>query len=145
MTPAPRQALRDLSQQVVAQRTTTCSLLVEIKSLFSALQDAEIDQRGHIITGQERFLEPFHATVVTMVQHLASLQQLDEKYDQADFGIDTLRAPIDAKLEELAATIETRRTPGRAAALRQPGTGVRMGAAALPGDLPAIRRHEAGD
>jgi len=87
-------------------------LIGSLKSLLSELQDAETGQRGYLITGEERYLEPYRAALGTINQTMKQLQEL--AVDDAEVGraIDRLRPLIAAKLSELDETIRLRKRKG---------------------------------
>lgn len=45
------------------QVTYTQEFLTELEDLVSHLKDAESGQRGYLLTGKERYLEPYYAAV----------------------------------------------------------------------------------
>lgn len=57
---------------------------LQIQSVFSLLQDAETGQRGYIITGDERFLEPYDQALAQLDAQMAALGRL--------FGADDAQA-----------------------------------------------------
>jgi CheY-like chemotaxis protein/signal transduction histidine kinase/CHASE3 domain sensor protein len=95
----------------------THSVLIALDELLSTTQDAETGQRGYLLTGNDRYLEPYQsavADVASRVEEIASLTQ-DNPTQQANLG--PLKLHIDAKLAELAETISLRRDKGVQAAL----------------------------
>jgi PAS domain S-box-containing protein len=67
----------------------------QIQSVFSLLQDAETGQRGYVITGDERFLEPYERATSTLDRQMQALGVLFRHHPgQADDY---------AKLNDLAA------------------------------------------
>ena len=105
------------SRALSLERTQVRRLLLEMKNLFSALQDAETGQRGFLLTGDEKYLEPFRAGRAAAAQHLAAIDRLDNTFKIAAFNIDRARPLIDAKFAELEETIAVRRERGAEAAL----------------------------
>jgi signal transduction histidine kinase/ActR/RegA family two-component response regulator len=108
--------LRDIvaSQQGVQQATDNFNA---IQAVFSALQDLETGQRGFVLTGDERYLEPFEAGLARLPHEREHLRQLvgDDARQQQRLG--ELDAAIDEKLGELQASIQLRRDRGFDAAL----------------------------
>ena len=84
----------------------------ELSELLSMLKDAETGQRGYVITGADSFLEPYHAAVEHMDAAFEGIRQLITDDPEQQRRLDVLRPSIDAKLNELKATIELRRTSG---------------------------------
>ena len=74
--------------------------------LRTALQDAETGQRGYILTQEEGYLEPYTRAVGLVEQNFEQLQNVLVPYPQAVEPLQTLRADIDTKLTEMAATID---------------------------------------
>jgi PAS domain S-box-containing protein len=98
------------------------SLSYDIKDaldgLLSSITDAETGQRGFLITGDLQYLEPYErgsARVHEALDHLASLATQDSLRPQ---HIAELRPLIDQKLQELAETVQARRSEGFDAAQR---------------------------
>lgn len=73
--------------------------------------DAETGQRGFIITGQEKFLDPYHAA---LLQLRSARKELRQSFTDAASlqQIDVLDHMIDAKLGTMENTIELRRING---------------------------------
>jgi PAS domain S-box-containing protein len=89
-----------------------------LDDLLSAITDAETGQRGFLITGDDRYLEPYQRGTVRVhdaLEHLASLATKDSLRPQ---HVAELRPIIDQKLQELAQTVQLRRSEGFDAAQR---------------------------
>ncbi len=78
-------------------------------ALLSSLKDAETGQRGFLLTGEDRYLEPYRRALTEIPAQLNTLVELTaiRRPDQAQ-RLQALRAPIAEKLEELRQTIEQR-------------------------------------
>jgi signal transduction histidine kinase/CheY-like chemotaxis protein len=88
-----------------------------VNALLLAVTNAETGQRGFLLTGEERYLEPYRQARVDIPVLLESLRRVAvARADQAQ-RIESLRPLIDEKLAELALTIELRQTRGFDAAL----------------------------
>ncbi|MFC7543410.1 CHASE3 domain-containing protein [Siccirubricoccus deserti] len=94
---------------------------------LSLLQDAEIGQRGFLLTGEESYLAPYHAAVEALPQAMARLAKLVLEDGGRPGPIAELRELATAKLAELARTIAlqragsaTRRSPSRARPMAGP-------------------------
>lgn len=96
----------------------THRVLTELEATFSTVKDAETGQRGYLLTGEERYLEPYHSAIARVNVQVAGLQQLivDKQQQQRARN---LKIAIDSKLAELEKTINLRRKKNLAAALRQ--------------------------
>lgn len=84
---------------------------LQIQSVFSLLQDAETGQRGYIITGDERFLEPYDRALTRLDAQMAELGAL--------FGEDDAQALDHLRLAERIA--RKRQTMERSIDLRDAG------------------------
>src|SRR3954447_16694333 len=54
----------------------THQVLSEIEGLLSALKDAEVGQRGYLVTGDETYLEPYLSSRASIDQCLRDVRQL---------------------------------------------------------------------
>jgi signal transduction histidine kinase len=71
-----------------------------------SMQDIESSQRGFLLTQNESYLEPYNAAIPQVEEQLDALELVLAPYPAALPYIDTLRGDVDAKLEEMAETIE---------------------------------------
>ena len=80
-----------------------------LNNLTQTVLDAETGQRGYLITGDQRYLEPYDAAIGQVNQQLDTLREIFTPYkDQlSDFGI--LSRHISRKLAELDLTIRMRK------------------------------------
>ena len=92
-------------------------VITALDGLLSAAQDAETGQRGYLLTGNDKYLEPYDAALAKVVSSVSAVSTLtrDNPAQQANLG--QLEPHLQAKLAELKQTIELRRTQGEAAAL----------------------------
>ncbi|MDB6441989.1 diguanylate cyclase [Pseudomonas sp. 21TX0197] len=102
--------------------------LTSLRGLLELVVDAETGQRGYIITGDDRFLQPYYATMTNLPEGLRTLEALyatdPEQEQQAVQGI---RALVDEKMANLAETIKLRRDKGYDAAMQVVMQGVGKG------------------
>jgi PAS domain S-box-containing protein len=109
--------LRDAAHGRAIERENGAVIAAE--RLLSSLKDVETGTRGFIITGEERYLEPYNAGVASVLSDLAGMT--------ADLGPDAtiLADLVTARLAEAGRNIEARRAGGAAAgtAAVQSGTG----------------------
>src|SRR5438876_3282791 len=54
----------------------THEVLTDLESLLSLMKDAETGQRGYIITGEERYLEPYQGALANLNQATKNLRRL---------------------------------------------------------------------
>lgn len=94
------------------QAQTTEALEQQMRHLLSNLRDAEIGQRGFIITGDEQYLEPYHQGLSQIHQNLALLRSNAENHPNLLKLIEGIESLTEAKLAELKETIELRRVKG---------------------------------
>ena len=90
----------------------THRVLEDLGIILSTLQDAETGQRGFIITGQDRYLEPYDQARIRLDNQLAALAGLTEDNPDQRAALHRLKALTDSKLDELKQTIELRRQSG---------------------------------
>ncbi|MEG4282203.1 CHASE3 domain-containing protein [Microcoleus sp. A006_D1] len=101
----------------------THQVLTELEATLSTLKDAETGQRGYLLTGEERYLEPYHSAIARINQQVNGLQQLTADNNQQQQRIRDLKIAIDSKLAELEESINLRRKKNLEAALRLVKTG----------------------
>ena len=97
----------------------THQVLTELEATLSTLKDAETGQRGYLLTGEERYLEPYHSAIARINQQVVGLQQLTADNNRQQQRIRDLKIAIDSKLAELEETINLRRQQNLEAALRE--------------------------
>lgn len=101
-------------------KTHTYKVLNALKSMISSMQDAETGQRGFLLTGEERYLEPFYGAEKKIDQDLITLFELtlDNPIQQQRLKLlePNIHGP-DSKFAELKETIQARREQGLDAAL----------------------------
>ena len=107
------QGLRENNQRVVQ----THDVLVAIDAVLSTAQDAETGQRGFLLTGSDRYLEPYTQAVGAMPERMDTVRSLTRDNPRQQAIVAQLQRRVDAKLDELAETIDLRRSEGSAAAL----------------------------
>ncbi|RLK62377.1 hybrid sensor histidine kinase/response regulator [Actinokineospora cianjurensis] len=119
------------------------TVLSQISLLWQQIQDAERGQRGFLIGGDEQYLAPYSAAVLDIADTEAKLGELlaDDGYMVQLY--EALGPVVADKLDELAQTIELRRSQGVEAAVElvSTGRGVRD-MAAIEDILGNMREHE---
>jgi PAS domain S-box-containing protein len=102
----------NLYQQEEERRHT----ILALDDLFSTLQDAETGQRGYVITGDEKYLEPFHSAQVRLPDTLERFANSPQsRINETDR--EALDEAIRRKIAEITQTIEVRRSQGFQAVL----------------------------
>lgn len=120
----------------------TRAVLAQSDALLIALLGAQTGQRGYLLTGEERYLEPYIAARTQVSVHLDELARLTADNARQTPRIQALRAAAAAKLVELNDTIDAGRSSGRAAGIAMVQTGrgkqlmdgIRSDIAALAGE-----------
>src|SRR4051812_38668960 len=74
-------------------------------NLRNAMQDAETGQRGFLLTGEERYLDPYTKALPQIPDLLERVATVLKPYPEADEAVAHLRAGVTDKLAELAQTI----------------------------------------
>jgi methyl-accepting chemotaxis protein len=101
----------------------TYRVLDELEGVLSGMKDAETGQRGYIITGDEKYLEPYRGAQVSVDQGVKSLRDLTKDNVNQQRRLDILEPLIDGnegKFALLQETIDLRKdsTKGFQAALQ---------------------------
>ncbi|MHB8724039.1 MAG: methyl-accepting chemotaxis protein [Casimicrobiaceae bacterium] len=109
-------AIAAASYRSTAKLTTTAELvahshevLEKLETVLSTLKDAETGQRGYIITGDDRYLEPFRAAQGSISQNVKALRELTQDNVNQQRRLDTLEPLIEGKFAELQETIDARK------------------------------------
>ncbi|WP_024275442.1 CHASE3 domain-containing protein [Hyphomicrobium sp. 802] len=82
--------------------------LTALSQLLSSIQDAETGQRGYLLTGESRYLEPYNIAIEDVPRRMADVRDKFKDQPQLKAGLDKIAAAIAAKLRELASTVELR-------------------------------------
>lgn len=95
----------------------------QVQRVFSLLQDAETGQRGYVITGDDRFLEPYDHATEALGDQMSILAALfsEQGRQAADFA--TLEALADRKLILMERSIDARQNQGLEAGLAMVASG----------------------
>jgi CheY-like chemotaxis protein/signal transduction histidine kinase/CHASE3 domain sensor protein len=88
-----------------------------LDALFSTMQDAETGQRGYLLTGNEKYLQPYEDALARVHAQLSDITRLTADNANQQANIRELAPHVDAKLAELKQTIDLRRRQDAAAAL----------------------------
>jgi CHASE3 domain sensor protein len=90
----------------------TYQVLTRLDNLLSLLKDAETGQRGFIIVGKERYLQPYTAAIGKIEPALKHIQQLVAANPAQRQRLAALKSKIAEKLVELDKTITLQKTKG---------------------------------
>ena len=97
----------------------TYQVLANQENVFSLLQDAETGERGYIITGDEKYLEPFNLASNSVKQKIDEGLELVKDNNSQVQRIGKVRLLAASKIADLEFKIETRRNKGFEAALQE--------------------------
>ena len=100
--------IRDDNQKVIQSQETVTAL----SAVLSSTQDAETGQRGYLLTGNERYLEPYNAALASIPARLDSIRHAVRDNTVQQQRLAELTARVGEKLAELKETIDLRRTHG---------------------------------
>ncbi|MCC5604722.1 response regulator [Nostoc favosum] len=98
--------------QTSRKESHTYQVLSQLEDLNLQLTNAETGQRGYIITGEQRYLEPYNAAIQVLNQKVRELQRLTADNPKQQQQIDILQPLITDKLNELQETIDLRQNQG---------------------------------
>lgn len=101
-----------------AQARATREVVERTVALLSSLKDAETGQRGFLLTGEDRYLEPYRQALTEISPELEALANSEEFVGRPEqLGrISQLRPLVTERLDQLAQTTELRRSQGTKAA-----------------------------
>jgi methyl-accepting chemotaxis protein len=94
----------------------TRTVIAELTDMMDAIKDAESGQRGFIITGEERYLQPYQGAQQIAEAKLRELLKLTADNPRQQQRLETIAPLIARKFAELQETIDLRRSKGFAAA-----------------------------
>jgi len=95
----------------------TYQVLQQAEVISKLLVDAETGQRGFLLTGAERYLQPYTTAITALGPNIARLADLTADNPRQQARLLTLREMVRQKTDELAETIALRREKGPDAAL----------------------------
>jgi PAS domain S-box-containing protein len=103
--------------RATAEAVRTREIEGSLDALNSSLVDAESGQRGFLLTGQDRYLQPYNQAVGAIPDELAQLHRLLAARPSQSADLARLDKVVNGKLAEMRQTIELRRTQGKQPAL----------------------------
>ncbi|MES2236739.1 MAG: CHASE3 domain-containing protein [Pseudomonadota bacterium] len=111
---------RNITEFIYAaqMRGHTNQVLLTLQETLSTMQDAETGQRGYIITGEERYLEPYQTGTAVVNQTIQNLRRLTANNPNQQRRLDAIEPLIAGKISELRQTIDLRRSKGFDAVLQ---------------------------
>ncbi|MDQ6758301.1 MAG: CHASE3 domain-containing protein [Acidobacteriota bacterium] len=106
-------------QRATSDTAETQNILQTSENLLAAMTEAETGQRGFILTGEERYLDPYNSAIKEIPGLLNELDRTTQHYRSQYDPVSSLKALVPEKLEEMRHTIAIRREEdGFTAALR---------------------------
>jgi PAS domain S-box-containing protein len=96
----------------------TGDILDSTERVLSRILDAETGQRGFLLTGEDRYLEPYNEARQALPRELATLNSLLAPNTRQAANLGPLNQAIGRKMSELEQTIDLRRTRGATPALQ---------------------------
>jgi len=107
------QTIREGNQKVIHSQQTVAAL----NEILSSIQDAETGQRGYLLTGNERYLEPYRSALASIPARVDRIKMLTSNDAGQQSRLRELSGRLDDKLAELRETIELRQSQGLQSAL----------------------------
>lgn len=94
----------------------TYQVLSEIKELNFQLINAETGQRGYIITGEQRYLEPYNSAMKVLEEKIQQLQSLTSDNPNQQVRLNSLQPLITERIAVMKSVLELRQKQGFTAA-----------------------------
>jgi len=91
--------------------------LVDTRNISIAIRDAETGQRGYLLTGEEKYLQPYTLGKQQVAENMTKLQSLMAENPLQVHQLAALRPILAGKFAELSNAVEARRHQGLDAAL----------------------------
>jgi len=92
---------------------STHKIIAGLEEVLSQMKDAETGQRGFLLTGETRYLEPYNEALVKLVQARKNLRELIGDNLKQQGRLNQLDGKSADKLKELQETIELRKQPDK--------------------------------
>jgi PAS domain S-box-containing protein len=86
----------------------TYLVILELDNLLSSMKDAESGQRGFVITGNGKYLEPYYAALAAVERHLNALRSLTRDNQDQQRRLARIEPLIRTKLRLLEGTVTLR-------------------------------------
>jgi methyl-accepting chemotaxis protein len=111
-----------VAYQSSVKQTETAALVAQshkvlemLEAVQSTLKDAETGQRGFLLTGDDKYLEPYNAARAAINEEIAALGELTSSNPSQVPRVVALKPQVANKLAELQETIDARKDPARGA------------------------------
>lgn len=99
-------------QQASGRVSHTYGVIEALENLLSLMRAAETGQRGFLITGDEKYLEPYNASLVRVESCLDEIKRMISDDEGQQQRLVVLRNQIGMRLQQLAEVIVVRREKG---------------------------------
>ena len=104
-------------QEIQDRADRSARIIRTLEATLGRMADGETGQRGYLLTGDARYLEPYEAAERDVAGYLALLDTLTAREPQQHARLDTLAGISRSKFAELDRTLTLRRDQGLDAAL----------------------------
>ncbi|MEA5623121.1 response regulator [Nostoc sp. UHCC 0251] len=94
------------------QESHTYEVLSQLEELNLQLTNAETGQRGYIITGEQRYLEPYNAAIQVLNQKVKELQKLTADNPNQQNRLDILQPLLNERMAVMKNVIDLRQRQG---------------------------------
>jgi CheY-like chemotaxis protein/signal transduction histidine kinase/CHASE3 domain sensor protein len=94
------------------KETHTYQVLSQLEGLNLQLTNAETGQRGYIITGEQRYLEPYNAAIAVLNQKVKELQRLTSDNPNQQNRLDILQPLLTQRMAVMKDVIDLRQSQG---------------------------------
>jgi len=106
-----------LAVDSIEKQSREQTVMQQLQEVVSTLADLETGERGYLLTGDERYLEPYYAGEAHVRDELNQLQEMAAEGDLPQESVRRVESLAEQKLTELADTVRARRERGIEAAL----------------------------
>ncbi len=103
--------IQDL-QEMTGRVSHTHEVISTLEDVFSLMKDAETGQRGYLLTGDEKYLEPYTTALARIADRVSDIERLTADNPEQQARLPLVKAQITVKKDELAETVSLRRTQG---------------------------------
>ncbi|WP_404827139.1 CHASE3 domain-containing protein [Dendronalium phyllosphericum] len=90
----------------------TYEVLSQLKELNIELKNAETGQRGYIITGEQRYLEPYNVAIKVLDRKVKELQKLTADNSNQQFRLERLQPLVNRRIAVMKEAIALRQNQG---------------------------------
>ncbi|MGB8355753.1 MAG: CHASE3 domain-containing protein [Chthoniobacteraceae bacterium] len=91
--------------------THTHQVIENLEQVLSLIKDAETGQRGFLITGEDRYLEPYTSALGQIDKPIKETRELTQDNPNEQLRLNALEPLVAEKLAELKQTIDLRKDP----------------------------------